>query len=82
MLPVLIRRQCIYDGSSAYWYPNASTIQEQCPNGTQVVSETVGMIANQVIKSIICIYDLSFLVACIDYIYIYIWLSVFVDFSP
>ena len=48
LLLVLIRRQCVYDGLSAYWYPDASTVRELCPNGTQVVSETVGMIATQV----------------------------------
>ena len=50
VLLVLIRRQCAYDGVSTYWYPSTDTIQAQCPNGTQTVSERVGMIANQVVK--------------------------------
>ena len=45
----------MYDGVSTYWHPNSGTIQEQCPNGTQRVSETAGMIANQVVKKKYCI---------------------------
>ena len=50
----------MYDGVSTYWYPSTSTIQAQCPNGTQRVSEGVGMIANQVVKRNISIVLLSF----------------------
>lgn len=49
LLLVLIERQCMYDGSSTYWSPDSSYIKEQCPNGTQRVSERIGVIANQVI---------------------------------
>ena len=44
----LIRRQCVYDGVSTYWYPDSSTMHELCPNGTQRVS---GIIASQVRSS-------------------------------
>ena len=45
-----IRRECVYDGMSTYWYPNSNIAQQLCPSGTQRVSDGLGMIANQVVK--------------------------------
>ena len=50
MLSEYVRRDCVYDGTSTHWYPNSSTVTQLCPNGTQRISEGLGMIANQVVK--------------------------------